>query len=132
MASTVLKSRKSSYAQATEKEIELSHMEAQAYHILYRCQQSCYRSSDSEYYAQLKDLDCDNRCLAQFTKTQRLGSQPTVLSQIAHRKESCMTGCFQAKKGTTDQQYCIEKCGTDYDSDLAKIISQTKDVMLNQ
>ena len=53
---STLQSRKSTYAKSSMREIELSHLEAQAYHILYRCSQKCYLPEESSYYQDSKDL----------------------------------------------------------------------------
>lgn len=46
-----------------------------------------------------------------FLKIYKYGLRLTDLKKGSDIKEECISKCFLAIKGTTDQQYCIEKCG---------------------
>ena len=100
--------RRAAHGLADMKEKELSWLEAQAYHILYRCRLKCYIPTDPSYYLKEQDLACDNQCLADFISLQLDGFQKQALSQARTKKETCLQACFLPKAGSTDQQYCIE------------------------
>ena len=105
-----LESRRSAFAQSTQKEIELSHLEAQAYHALYKCSQKCYEPLEKSYYEKKLDLACESNCHGDFAKLFTKGFRPSIIKRAIDEKEACMTDCFIPRKGNTDQVYCMEKC----------------------
>ena len=48
--SKVLENRKSAFALATKKEIEITHLMSLAYHNLYKCSFACYQPTTETYY----------------------------------------------------------------------------------
>ena len=66
--SKVLQNRRSSFAQATQKETELTHIVSLANHFLYSCSKDCYATTLESYYRDGKDLECENNCYTMFVK----------------------------------------------------------------
>lgn len=70
--SKVLENRKSAFALATKKEIEITHLMSLAYHNLYKCSYACYQPTTESYYRQSLDLMCEDRCYSDFLGLQQV------------------------------------------------------------
>ena len=43
------------------------------------------------------------------------GFNKVKIGRINEERETCMSGCFIPRRGTTDSQMCMEKCNVQYD-----------------
>ena len=51
------------------------------------------------------------------------------MNNIMDEKEECLTDCFIARKGTTDAEYCIERCNESFNQKLSKVLMNTSNIM---
>lgn len=125
--SKVLENRKSSFALATKKEIELTHLLSLAYHHLYKCCGACYSqqtASNGDYFKRGEDLLCEDLCYSDFLKVQLKLQSGSEIAQIVDEKEACIADCFKARKGNTDSIYCIERCNETTNARLKKVVAR--------
>ena len=86
--------------------------------MLYNCLFKCNMPPadiEEKYFRQSLDLKCEDACYSDFLKMSNEGFNKVKIGRINEERETCMSGCFIPRRGTTDSQMCMEKCNVQYD-----------------
>ena len=73
---------------------------------------------EETYFRRSLDLKCEDACYSDYLTMCNEGLNKVKLGRINEERETCMTQCFIPRRGTTDSQFCIEKCNVEYDKQL--------------
>lgn len=91
---------------------------------------TCYESKEKNYYEQNMDIVCEDNCYKDFVKIhQPAGLNSKEIIEIHDEREECLTECFIARKGSTDAEYCIEKCNETFNQRMSKVLITTSNIL---
>lgn len=65
-------------------------------------------------------------CYMDEIKLRKKAFDTIKIAQIDDQKEKCTSECFIPRAGTTDSQYCLEKCNLQYDKELSDVVRRAR------
>ena len=72
-------------------------------------------------------MACEEMCYRDFTRVVD-GLDLREVARAVGEREECMTGCFIARRGSTDSEYCIEKCNEAFNNSVQKTLAKVSSV----
>jgi len=66
-------------------------------------------------------------CYSDFVKIVEALNLKEIANSVDEREE-CMTSCFIARRGSTDSEYCIERCNETFNNSLKKSLHNFSNV----